>query len=137
MKHYLLTFLLTTLSMTLFGQHNDTWTSFWNKDTSLIGFKDKNGNIKIEPKFMRFTTANKFDDIIAVTEEVEVNEKWESYYITKAGRIVGRDSIHTCDNGADCESEGFIRFRDYKTDKAGMFNKGHRNFSWVAPICCV
>lgn len=72
---------------------------------------------------MGFTTARRFDDIIAVTEEVEASGKWKSYYITKSGRIVGSDSLYTFGNDADCESEGFIRFRDHKTDKAGMFNK--------------
>jgi len=123
MKHCILILLFASFSCTLFGQDNDTWTSFYNTDSTLIGFKDKNGNIKIEPKFMGLTSASKFDDIIAVTEELEVNEKWESYYITKTGRKVGKDSLYTFDNTADCECEGFIRFRDYKTDKVGMFNK--------------
>jgi hypothetical protein len=87
----------------------------------LIGFKDKHGITKIEPKFTGIISANKFDDIIAVTEEV--NDKWSGYYITKTGKIFGRDSLYIFDNGSDCESEGFIRFRDSKTDKAGMFDK--------------
>lgn len=86
-----------------------------------MGFKDKNGVIKIEPKFTAFTTAGKFENIIAVTEEI--NGKWNSYYLTKAGRIVGRDSLQIFDNTADCENEGLIRFHDRKTDKVGMFNK--------------
>ena len=112
---------MTFTSLTLLGQSKDTWTSFWNNDTTLIGFKDKNGIVKIKPKYKGFTSANRFDDIIAVTEEV--NENWNSCYITKAGRIVGKDSLHIFDNGADCESEGYIRFRDRKTDKVGLFNK--------------
>lgn len=122
MKHYLLTFLLATFSWTLFGQSNDIWTAFWNKDTTLFGFKDKNGVIKIEPKFTGFSSANKFDNIIAVSEETN-GGKWKNYYLTKTGRILGIDSLYIFDNGSDCESEGFIRFRDHKTDKAGMFNK--------------
>lgn len=121
MRHLFLIYFFTLTSCTLLGQSKDTWTSFWNKDTSLIGFKDKNGIVKIEPKFSGFTSASKFDDIIAVTEAK--NETWNSYYLTKTGRIVGKDSLHIFDNGADCESEGYIRFRDRKTDKVGMFNK--------------
>lgn len=120
-KLYILTFFTTISSLTLHGQNNDTWTSFWNKDTTLLGYKDKNNIVKIEPKFTGFTSAEKFENIIAVSEEK--NGKWSSYYLTKQGRIVGRDSLHIFDNGSDCESEGFIRFRDHKTDKAGMFNK--------------
>jgi len=108
------------LNFSSFAQNNDIWTSFPNKDTTLIGFKDKNGVIKIEPKFTGFTTARKFENIVAVSEEK--NGKWESYYLTKAGKIVGRDSLFVFDNSPDCENEGFIRFTDRKTDKMGMFN---------------
>jgi hypothetical protein len=120
-KSVLIILILTTESCSLLKQNNDTWTAFRNKDTDLIGFKDSKGIVKIEPKFTGITCANKFQDIIAVTEEG--NGKWESYYLTKKGKIVGKDSLHIFDNGFDCESEGFIRFRDYKTDKTGMFNK--------------
>lgn len=108
------------VSYTALAQTSDTWTAFWNKDTTKIGFQDKNGVIKIEPKFTGFTIARKFENIIAVTEEE--NNKWKSYYLTKEGKIVGRDSLYTFDNSTDCESEGFIRFRDPKTDKMGIFN---------------
>lgn len=107
---------------TLLAQHQDTWIAFWNSDTTLIGYKDKSGGVKIEPRFAEFSCARKFDHIIAVAEKV--NEKqWKRYYLTKSGKIVGRDSLHILDNSYDCESEGFIRFRDSKTDKTGMFNK--------------
>jgi hypothetical protein len=86
-----------------------------------MGFKDKNGITKIEPKFMGMNLAGKFDDIIAVTEDA--NGKWNNYYLTKLGRIAGQDSLFYFDNSCDCESEEFIRFRNPKTDKAGMFNK--------------
>lgn len=122
MKILTLAFLLTLLGVSVSGQSNDTWVAFWNKDTTLIGYKDKNGVVKIEPKFQSgFTSASKFDNIIAVAEEV--NQHWKFYYLTKSGRIVGRDSLYIFDNGSDCESEGFIRFRDTKTDKVGMFNR--------------
>lgn len=120
MKSIFLLYIFLFVSCTLFAQNNDTWTSFWDKDTTHTGYKDKNGVIKIEPKFMGMTIANKFDDIIVVTEEE--NQSWKSYYLTKTGKIVGRDSLYIFDNGPDCENEGFIRFRDHKTDKMGMFN---------------
>ncbi|PXY45448.1 hypothetical protein [Flavobacterium hydrophilum] len=108
------------LNLSAFAQNNDIWISFPNKDTTQIGFKDKNGIIKIEPKFTAFTIATKFENIISVTEEE--NGKWKSYYLTKQGKIVGQDSLYIFDNGPDCENEGFIRFTDSKTDKMGMFN---------------
>lgn len=114
----LLTFII--LNSSSYSQNGNVWTSFPNKDTTLIGFKDKNGLIKIEPKFTGFTTARKFESIIAVTEEYD--ESWKSYYLTKTGKIVGRDSLYVFDNSPDCENEGFIRFRDPKTDKMGIFD---------------
>lgn len=102
------------------AQQADSWTAFYNADTTLIGFKDKAGNVKIAPRFMGFISAKNFDDIIGVTEAA--GNKWSSYYLTKSGRIIGKDSLHLFDNGVDCENEGFIRFRDKKTDQAGLFN---------------
>lgn len=120
MKKNIILYIFLCLNFTLSAQSKDTWISFWDKDTTHIGFKDQNGNIKIAPKFMGLTFANKFDDIIVVSEEV--NETWKSYYLTKTGEIVGRDSLYVFDNGPDCENEGFIRFNDPKTDKMGLFN---------------
>ena len=121
MKIFILISILIFTNFKIGAQSQDTWNAFWNKDTTLIGFKDKNGIVRIEPKFKGFTSAAKFENIMAVTEEI--NENWNSYYLTKSGRIVGIDSLHMFDNGTDCESEGFIRFRVPKTDKVGMFNK--------------
>jgi len=119
----------------------DTWTSYYNKDSTRIGFKDKNGVIKTEAKFGMPSENTvvylcKFDDIIALGEEVD--GKWESYYFTKSGKKFGKDSIFFTDEAQyDCESEGFIRFmRVEKKDNdihykyAGMFN---RNGNVVAP----
>lgn len=122
MRQFVLTYLFAFFFCSLFGQDNGTWTAFWNKDTTLIGFKDKSGKVKIEPKFVSgFTSAGLFDNIIAAMEEN--SGSYQSYYLTKSGKIIGKDSLHIFDNGADCESEGFIRFRDKKTDKVGMFNR--------------
>jgi len=127
-KLYILTFLIAISSLTLYGQSSDIWTSFWNKDTTLIGYKNKNGIVKIEPKFTGFTSAGKFENIIAVSEEI--NGSWKTYYLTKSGKIIGQDSLYVFDNGFDCESEGFIRFRDKISDKVGMFD---RNGNVVIP----
>jgi hypothetical protein len=120
LKLHFLLFLLFVSSLTAFGQ-SDSWISFWNEDTTLIGYKDQNGVVKIEPKFTGFANAGRFDHIIAATEEHDGN--WTSYYLTKSGKIVGWDSLHVFDNSADCESEGFIRFRDKKTDQVGLFDR--------------
>lgn len=108
------------ISFSLCAQKS-TWVAFYNNDSTLIGFKDSLGTVRIEPKFTDFTYAHRFDNIIAVTEQID--GKYKSYYITKSGRKIGFDSLHFYDNSPDCESEGFIRFKDYKTDKVGMFDK--------------
>ena len=118
MKQIIITCFLLLLSGIVYGQNSKTWTAFYNKDSTLIGYKDNLGNVRIEPKFQYFTHAKKFEHIIAVTDE-----NYKSYYLTKSGRIIGRDSLHFFDNTPDCESGGFIRFKDYKTDKVGAFNR--------------
>lgn len=120
MKKIIILHIFLIISSSVFAQTNDAWLSFWNNDTTKIGFRDKNGVIKIEPKFTGFTIARKFENIIAVSEEE--NGKWKSYYLTKTGKIIGLDSLFVFDNGPDCENEGFIRFTDHKTDKMGIFN---------------
>ena len=101
-------------------QKKDTWVAFYNKDTTLVGFKDKQGQIKIPPRFTTYGVARKFDDIIAVSEFRKPKDA--NYYLTKKGRIVGRDSLYYFDSFPDCECEGFIRFRDPKSLKMGIFN---------------
>jgi len=120
MKKVIATLSLALIACASWSQQKDTWIAFWNTDTTLIGFKDQHGIVKIEPRFCCFTRAGKFDDIIGVTEQA--SDVPHSYYLTKKGRVVGRDSLYIIDNGADCESEGLICFRDRATDKAGMFN---------------
>lgn len=101
--------------------NNSKWTAFWNEETELLGFKNEKGEVVIEAEFMGLTVAQSFEDIIAVMEEN--NGEYKSYYLTKSGKKVGQDSLYIWDNAADCESEGFIRFRDKKTDKAGLLDK--------------
>jgi len=120
MKIILLTYILILAGCSMHIQEDRSWTAFWNDDSSLIGFKDQNGRTRIEPKYTGFTTARKFEKIIAVMELK--NDEQETYYLTKSGKIVGRDNLYIFDNSPDCESEGFIRFRDKKTDKIGMYN---------------
>lgn len=102
------------------GAQTDTWTAFYNADSTLIGYKDAHGVVKIGPRFAPFAAAYRFDRIIAANEKV--GDKWENYYYTKAGKITARDSVFFFDNTADCESEGFIRFHDRKKDAMGLLN---------------
>lgn len=120
MKFFLVTYLLINTCSSLFAQYEDRWKAYWNADKELIGFKDNHGHVMIEPRFTNFIGARYFDRIIAVAENITGTTRY--YYLTKSGKIVGRDSLYIYDNAPDCESEGFIRFRDSKNDKAGMLN---------------
>lgn len=119
MENYFNTSLLIfiLLPSILFSQDNDVWKSYVDVNTGLYGFKDKDGNIKVEPKYLGFMIAQKFSDITAVMEEDN-----SSYYITKSGNHIGKDSVFVFDKGFECESEGYIRFRDPKKQKVGIFN---------------
>jgi formylglycine-generating enzyme required for sulfatase activity/tetratricopeptide (TPR) repeat protein len=98
------------------------WTSFYDDETSLDGYRDKYLRVRIEPKFSSPYPCEEFDNIIGVAEEV--GEDLKGYYLTKAGKIIGRDSLYISHSGsADCETEGFIRFSDNKTDKTGLFDR--------------
>ena len=116
-KITILSFLIFNCS---FAQESEIWQFFYNADSTLIGFKDGKQNVKIEPKFGRISNAYKFDKIMAVSEPTEKSTKY--YHLTKSGKKVGIDSLYIFDNGFDCENEGFIRFKDNKNDKVGLFD---------------
>lgn len=109
------------ISVFAFAQEDDIWYRFEDNKTELIGYKDANQNIKIKPKFITLVRANKFDKIIAVAKPNK-DGGFESYYLAKTGKKVGIESMHIYDNGFDCENEGYIRFRDQKIDKVGLFD---------------
>jgi formylglycine-generating enzyme required for sulfatase activity/tetratricopeptide (TPR) repeat protein len=105
------------------------WTLFYDDETQLAGYMDKYSRVRIEPKFSRYSPCEEFDNIIGVM--ARAGEEWEGYYLTKAGKIIGRDSLYVSHSGnADCETEGFIRFSDNKTKKTGLFD---RNGKTVIP----
>ena len=122
MKKILFLGLAFFANLSCYGQNNDTWYSFYNKDSELVGFKDKAGVIKIEPKFVgRSNRPIKFENIIYVIEEN--NGKSSSYFLTKSGKVIGQDMLYYFDHTPDCENENFIRFKDNKIDKTGLFDK--------------
>lgn len=104
-----------------YSQQTDYWTVFWDKKEENFGFKDQNGKVIIQPKF-GFMSFVKRLDYVFIASEIK-DEKVDLYYLTKSGKSFGRDSVYFWDNTPDCESEGFIRFRDRKTEKVGMFNR--------------
>jgi len=111
--------LILIFSTNLIAQDN-TWHTFSTKDGYTRGFKNKNGKVMIPPKFMGFTAAKKFRNIMAAMEEND--GKFSSYYLLKNEKKIGKDSVYVWDMVFDCESEGMIRFRDSKTDKVGFFD---------------
>ncbi len=117
----LLTYILLLCGTFSYSQQTEVWTTFWNENEEKFGFKASNGLIVVHPKFISFSFVNRLEHIFIASEEI--NEVLDIYYLTKSGRQFGRDSIYIFDNTPDCEREGFIRFRDKKTDKAGLFNR--------------
>lgn len=119
-KSNILTFLLSLSGFVVLSQSHAGWTAFWNQDSTLIGFKGQNNRVLIEPIFT-LTGAGKFENIIAVSEEID--GKWSNSYLTMQGKRVARDSVFFFDNSPDCENEGFIRFTDPKSNLVGLLNK--------------
>ena len=106
-----------------FSQEDTNWYGFYNSDSTKIGYKDAKGNVRIEPKFeSAMTETNLFKDVI-VAWEYAPNYSGEKYYLNKLGNKFGKDSIYVFDFSFAEESEGKIKFRDYKTDKVGFFDK--------------
>jgi hypothetical protein len=105
-------------SLMLSAQENDIWYLFDDEKTELWGYKDSEGNIKIEPKFFMVGDAE-FKNINPVVEEA--SGEWEHYFLLKNGKKVGIDSLYWFDNAPDCEREGFIRFETRQ--KMGLFNQ--------------
>jgi len=112
--------LIITLNIILFA--DEPWFRFIeeNNNSELIGFKNREGKVMIEPKFITFMVANRFDNIMAVIEDK--NESYDAYYLLKSGKKVAHDSLYMFDNTPDCESEGYIRFQDKNTTLVGMLN---------------
>ena len=110
-------------SVFCFSQEDTNWYGFYNSDSTKIGYKDSRGNVKIEPKFeLAMTNFKIFKDVVIVWEYAP-NYSGEKYYLNKLGNKFGKDSIYVFDFSFAEESEGKIKFRDYKTDKVGFFDK--------------
>lgn len=113
----------------LFSQNeSQDWILFRDENNEdLIGYKDIEGNITIEPKFTFLTSSIVFKNIIPVFEKTNLQDKEDykmlKYYLLKNGKKVGVDSLYVFDFTLDCENEDKIRFRDPKTDKVGFFDK--------------
>lgn len=121
MKTLSVVWIVLLLSIETQAQTSGRWLRFYNPDSTLIGFKNSEGKVTVAPRFEPQWAWGAFQNIIAVLEKRD--GKYLSFYLTKSGREVGRDSVYYFDNQEDYEEEGFIRFRDHKIDKVGLFNK--------------
>ncbi|WP_448682871.1 hypothetical protein [Pseudomonas nicosulfuronedens] len=109
------------LTLSASAAAEEPWVAFTQND--LIGFKDAQGTVKVEPKLSpMFTLARRFEHIIATGEETA--DGYRSYYLLRDGREVAPDSLYFFDNAPVCESENSIRFRDRQRDKVGFLD-GH------------
>ena len=104
------------------------FTAIYNADSTLTGFTNSTSRVSLAPQFVS-VGGNKWQDVVAVMKE-DKQGKWHGYYLFSSMKKAGADSLYMSDNTFDCESEGFIRFTDYKTDRTGLFN---RNGKIVVP----
>lgn len=118
-NRYFLCFALL-MALQSMGQTTSKWTAFYNESKTLIGFKDAQENVKIEPKFSSFIPAKTFEHIMIVNEPERSKPR---YYLTKFGDKCGVDSLFHIDMYDECEQEGFIRFRDPNSKKVGLLNR--------------
>ncbi|MCL2183004.1 MAG: hypothetical protein FWB85_06005 [Chitinispirillia bacterium] len=103
------------------GPDNGMWVMFYDSKTGLRGFEDETGAVRIEPRFSE-VGSTEFYHIVAVIEPH--GGEWDHYYLTKSGRIVGRDSLYIVGLMLPGEDyRGFIRFRDDETKLVGMFDR--------------
>lgn len=117
MKKVILIILATAFAFTAFSQENDIWYVFTDEKTGLKGFKDAEGNIKIEPQYQTIE-AQKLDKIIAV-----LDQDYHRYYLTKSRQELKKYGVFLDKSHLryDCENEGFIRFENDK-GKIGIIN---------------
>lgn len=96
------------------------WTVFADEENELFGYKDIYGKIKIAPKFSGFVSAYRFDKIMGAMEIK--NDKAEQYILLKNGKKITGYLPYVFDHTYDCESEGYLRITDSRTEKMGMMN---------------
>ncbi|ALJ00718.1 WG repeat-containing protein [Rufibacter tibetensis] len=121
MKTIILTYIFLLIGTLAYSQQSEHWTVFWDKKEESFGFKDQNGRVQIQPKFSNRSVVDRLDHVFIASEGEGVYADF--YYLTKSGKSFGRDSAYTVEATPDCECEGFIRFRDLRTEKVGMFNR--------------
>ncbi len=124
MKQLNLTLFLFISSVSLFAQSDQKWFSYWNTDTTLLGFKNAKGEILTEPKFIMVSCSD-FEKVSGVVEQVSEDE-YKTYYLKSDGTKFAEDSVYFFDAAADNESEGYIRFKSPKTKKVGLMDVNGR-----------
>jgi len=106
------------------GEDDGTWFAFEDEGSRLWGYRDKNGAVRIEPRFLRGGigfVAPKFDHIVSIIEDNGVRS--ERYHLTKGGKILNKASDYRDRYQKECENEGFIRFWNRKKELAGMLDR--------------
>lgn len=116
MKSLLSVLLLISCSYAL---QDSTYYAYWEND-SLMGYRDADSNIVIQPNSRHASGSQNFVNVTPVV--IRENERYHHYYLRRDGSTFGRDSVYFFENSGDTESEGFIRFRDPESELMGMFS---------------
>lgn len=118
MKTRFIVSIMLLLSVPVFAQKLNI--AFMSADSMFFGFKNPEGKVIAEPRFMMVGN-EAFKDVVAVMEEV-TTDKHSTYYLRADGTKFGVDSVYFFDQAPDIESNGFIRFKDPVSKKVGVMN---------------
>jgi hypothetical protein len=126
MKHTIACLLLI-IANNCYAQLNPNYLyPTYNAKNNTTGIKDYKGNYFLKPKEYLLINTTPFKEVIGIIEPIKEKDSTKNtkdYYLNKNGKVFGIDSIYISDFTIDKEQEGYLRFRDRKTQLVGYFNK--------------
>ncbi len=119
MNKYVQSFIFI-LICSLSQAQSSKWFSYYNQDSTLMGFKNEEGKALTEAKFVMIG-CNSFEYAVAVVEQI-TEDDFSTYYLRYDGSKFAEDSVYFFDAAADAETNYFLRFRSPKTQKVGLMD---------------
>jgi hypothetical protein len=120
MKQLSITFFLAACSTFGYAQTESEWFAFYNEDSTLFGFRNAQGKILSEPKFV-FVGNEAFNKVVSVVEQLSEDD-YSIYYLRADGTKFGEDSVYFWDQAPEIESNGYVRFKDPVSKKVGVMD---------------